>query len=160
MKLSDQFENKLRKSITPFLQDGPVALASELNKAMHRNVDRGDSFEPAKYEKGYATKTMKDRRRSGLQAGFADLQRKLKRVKDSKVKSLTDRSAEIFYEDSKTGVIMHAHNFGLSAKGNLPRRLLFPDVTADGKLHDASAVPESIVDEIEKTGSEIMNKPV
>lgn len=160
MKLSDQFEDKLRRSMAPFLQEGSVAFASELNRAMHRNVDNGRSFEDDKYDKLYEVRTGRDRRLEGFQSSFVDLQRGRKRVKSSQVRSITDRSAEIFYPDPEAGRIMYEHNFGSWKGGRLPRRLLFPDVTADGRLENANAVPEHIVELVEKMGSEIMNIPV
>lgn len=156
MKLSDQFEKKLRKSMAPFLQEGSMEFASEINKQMHQNVDNGRSFEEDKYDRLYEMRTQRERKFSGYQTSFVDLQRGQKRVKSSQVRSVTDRSAEIFYPDPTAGRIMYEHNFGVK----LPRRLLFPDVTADGKLENPNAIPERIVEGVEKMGTKIMNTPV
>jgi len=157
---SKQFDDVLKKQVKAMRRKGSAFMAERIVDQMERNVDRGIGFDEGKFEREYAQRTIRDRKRGGYQVSFADLQRGKRRVKTAFVdSSLPDRSVIRFMSG---GAIMNEHNWGLN---KLPRRQLFPDIqgggqnsAGNGQLQQPNSIPRKIVKDTKTYVAQVMNK--
>lgn len=162
MKLGAQFADKIKKQMIPMRKEGAKAIAEGIIAQMEENVDRGVGFDSGqdKYQRSYAPRTIRDRKKGGFQVSFADLQRANRRVKSSFVESQDDRATIRFRSG---GNLMFYHQWGM---GNNPRRQLFPDVQGGGqnaKGNGELVQPNSMTRITRSThalGAKLMNRPV
>ena len=165
--LSRQFSDKINKQFSAFQVEGAKTIAEGIITQMEQNVDRGVGFDSnsSKYERNYADRTIKERKKGGFQTKFADLQRDAKRVKTAFVRTDANMATIRFAQQFEGGhSILLLHQWGL---GHLPRRQLFPDIIGggqnskgSGKLEEPNSIPRRVIKETHKLGTKLMNKPV
>lgn len=159
---SKHFDKVVKSQLDNMKLKGAKFMAERIIEKMEQNVDQGVGFEPGKYQRAYAPRTIKDRKKLGYQTAYADLQRSEKRVKTAYVETNKDFVQIKFAKslNSKGRDIMFFHHWG---KGNNPRRQLFPDIQGGGENSKGTGAlenPEVMRDIARKTeeyGAKIMS---
>jgi hypothetical protein len=153
--IGNQFHSKFQRAVKVRRKRIAEIAGKRVREEMFANVDKGTDFAGTPF-KGYAPRTIQERRKGGFQTGLVDFQRTLRRIKDALV-VWKNNAAEIFWNPTPArkgykytiGQVFFFHQHGL---GNNPERNIFPKNPSD--------IKQAVHDDIHKAVREVLDEPI
>ncbi len=143
--LGKQFADIIKPRVEVAIQRGSDKIANAIDVQMKNNSLQGHGFKTDLYDNQYATSTIKERKRLGLQTGTVTLRRTNRRIEKTNVEYQKGTGTVIEFIEG--GTIFKYHHTGEARGGKI--RSIFPQAP--------ESVPDAIIEDAKTVVWEVLS---